>query len=333
MGPAASSFRTRLNAGRWTAWRPAAPEAEDLPDAGSAEAGRRGNWHVGNPWWVGPSDRIELRVHGTVSAVRAFTVWSPAIHVPSRMLAAAGAPPIVTRAAWHADESIRRGKPSYASSVRFAVVHHTAGRSDYTRAEAAAIVRGIQLFHVQGNGWNDIGYNFLVDRFGTVYEGRYGGIERNVVGAHAQGLQHRFGRGGRDRHVRAGSAAGCGRGRTRTASRLAARPGSRGAADDPERPLRREPALPAGIPVFLRGVSGHRDTGFTACPGDALYARLNAIAGAAEAIGLPKLYEPRVTGMVGGLVRFRARLSAFLPWQVAVRDVTGAVVATAPAPG
>ncbi len=61
-------------------------------------------------------------------------------------------------------------------------------------------------------------------------------------------VQHRFGRGGRDRHVRAGSAAGCGRGRTRTASRLAARPGSRGAADDPERPLRRQPALPARNP-------------------------------------------------------------------------------------
>ncbi len=92
------------------------------------------------------------------------------------------------RLSWGADESIRRGPPTYAPAVRFAIVHHTAGRNDYSRAEAAAIVKGIQLFHVQGNGWNDIGYNFLVDRFGTIYEGRFGGIDRNVVGAHALGF-------------------------------------------------------------------------------------------------------------------------------------------------
>ena len=97
-------------------------------------------------------------------------------------------PAIVSRAAWGANESIRRAPPSYAPSVRFAIVHHTAGTNTYSRDEAAAIVRGIQLYHVRGNGWNDIGYNFLVDRFGTIYEGRYGGVDRNVVGAHALGF-------------------------------------------------------------------------------------------------------------------------------------------------
>ena len=71
---------------------------------------------------------------------------------------------------------------------RFAVVHHTAGSNAYTRAQSAAIVRGIELYHVRGNGWNDIGYNFLVDKYGQVFEGRAGGIERNVIGAHAQGF-------------------------------------------------------------------------------------------------------------------------------------------------
>ena len=68
----------------------------------------------------------------------------------------------------------RRSPPT----LRLAIVHHTAGANGYTAAQAPAIVRAIQLYHVKGNGWNDIGYNFLVDRFGTVFEGRYGGIER-----------------------------------------------------------------------------------------------------------------------------------------------------------
>ena len=82
-------------------------------------------------------------------------------------------------------------------------MHHTAGTNTYTPAQAAAIVRGIEVYHVKGNGWNDIGYNFLVDRFGTVYEGRGGGIDRNVIGAHAAGLQHRHGRRRADRQLHA----------------------------------------------------------------------------------------------------------------------------------
>jgi hypothetical protein len=327
-GRGSVTFRTRSSAGRWSAWHPAAPEAEDAPDRRSAEARGVAGWRIGNPWWVGASDRFEVRMHGQVTAVRAFTVWSPALRAAARQPATAGAPLIVPRSAWRADESIRRGKPAYASSITFAVVHHTAGSNSYSRAEAAAIVRGIQLFHVQGNGWNDIGYNFLVDRFGTVYEGRYGGIERNVVGAHAQGFN--------------------------TGSVGVALIGTYGQAPPPQAsqdalerllawrldlahvdPLTTlnaisggNPRFPSGIPVFLRTVSGHRDTGFTECPGDALYARLNEIAARTQAIGLPKLYEPRVTGALGGKVRFRARLSAFLPWQVAITDALGATVAS-----
>jgi flagellar hook assembly protein FlgD len=77
--------------------------------------------------------------------------------------------------------------------------------------------------------------------------------------------------------------------------------------------------FPSGIPVLLRAVSGHRDTGFTECPGEQLYARLNALAAAAAQIGLPKIYEPRVEADEG-LVRFRARLSSGQAWTVAILD-------------
>src|SRR5439155_1379516 len=84
----------------------------------------------------------------------------------------------------------------------------------------------------------------------------------------------------------------------------------------------------SGVPVFIRAVSGHRDTGFTTCPGAALYSQLDAIAQQAQSDGLPKLYAPSVRGALGGQVRFRARLSEPLPWTVTVADATGTAVAT-----
>ena len=50
-----------------------------------------------------------------------------------------------------------------------------------------ALLRGIYAYHTQSRGWRDIGYNFLVDRFGRIWEGRYGGVDRAVVGAHTLG--------------------------------------------------------------------------------------------------------------------------------------------------
>jgi hypothetical protein len=80
--------------------------------------------------------------------------------------------------------------------------------------------------------------------------------------------------------------------------------------------------------VLLRAVSGHRDSGFTSCPGAACYAQIGAFARQAAKFGLPKLYTPTVRGTIGGQVRFQARLSAPLPWTVTVADSTGNVVAS-----
>jgi flagellar hook assembly protein FlgD len=327
-GSGSVQFRTRSLAGRWSAWVDAAPEAEDRPDAGTAERGRLASWRLGNPWWVGPSNRIEYRTRGTVTRLRAFFVWSPSSGVPARTLQKAGSPTIVPRRGWSADESIRRAGPSFAPAVRLALVHHTAGRNGYTAAESPAIVRAIELYHVKGNGWNDIGYNFLVDRFGTVFEGRYGGVDRNVVGAHAEGFN--TGSVGVAVLGEYSSLAVSQKARDSLARLLAWRLDL--AHVDPASTLSfisgGNARFPAGIPVFLRTVSGHRDTGLTDCPGNALYNLLNSLGGQVAEIGLPKLYAPTVTGAVPGTVRFRARLTALLPWTVDVADATGKTIAS-----
>jgi hypothetical protein len=327
-GTGTVQFRTRTLTGQWSSWRAADPEADDVPDAGTPETRATQGWHLGNPYWTGPSDRIEYRLHGRVQRLRAYFVHSPEMRVPLRRLAMAGSPPLLSRETWGANEAIRRAPPSYAQSVQYAVVHHTAGTNSYTASQSAAIVRGIEVYHVKGNGWNDIGYNFLVDKYGQVFEGRYGGIDKPVIGAHAEGFN--TGSVGVAVLGNYGSAAPPAAARTALANLLAWRLDV--AHVDPLSTLTvtsgGNPKFAAGVPVVLRAVSGHRDTGPTTCPGAALYAQLGAIARQIGATGLPKLYTPTVRGGLGGQVRFRARLSEALPWEVTVADSAGNTVGT-----
>ena len=320
-------FRTRTPRGRWSAWHRAEAGEDDLPDRGTE--GWAGGWRLGAPYWTGGSDAVQYRTVGRITAVRAFFVHGPSRgQRPVRQPEIAGQPQIITRAGWNAPESIRRAPPSYADGVHLAIVHHTAGSNSYTAAQSPAIVRAIMIYHVQGNGWNDIGYNFLVDKYGQVFEGRFGGVDKNVTGAHAEGFN--TGSVGvallGTYSVTAPTAAA----KNALVNLLAWRLDL--AHVDSLSSLTvtsgGNPRFPAGTPVFLRAVSGHRDTGFTTCPGAALYAQLGALARQAALTGLPKLYAPSVQGQLGGLVRFQARLSEPLPWTVTISDSTGAAVAT-----
>ena len=325
-GSGAVSFRTRSVSGHWSRWRDAAPE-DDRPNVRSRE-NRRARWNIGSPYWTGPSNRIQIRKHGHVRRVRAFYVWSPVVSKPLRSISIAGSPLIISRVTWGANERIRRGLPDYASSVRFAVVHHTAGSNSYSRAQSAAIVRGIERYHVLANGWDDIGYNFLVDKYGQIFEGRYGGVDRNVVGAHAQGFnQGSVGVaviGTYDSNTISPAA------RAALVRLLAWRLDV--AHVDPSTTFSwrstGNPRFRAGTNVTLRSISGHRDTGYTTCPGSSLYGELPSITRSVAQTGLPKLYFPTVTGAPGGPIRFTARLSEPLDWSVLVSQPDGNLVAS-----
>jgi hypothetical protein len=189
-----------------------------------------------------------------------------------------GAPPIITRAEWGADSVPPRYAPSYGQ-VQVAFVHHTVNANDYTPEESAAIVLAITKFHRDTNGWNDLGYNFIVDQYGQIFEGRAGGIDQAVVGAQAQGFNS----------VSTGVA---------TLGTFTDVPLPEAAVDAVARligwklSLHAVPTVgevvvtsaggptnrfAAGTPVTLQRISGHRDGNATSCPGDLLYAQLDDI--------------------------------------------------------
>ncbi|MFR9793582.1 peptidoglycan recognition protein [Streptomyces sp. MB22_4] len=113
---------------------------------------------------------------------------APPDPMPAATTSTVAPPTVVTRAGWGADECAREsGYPAYGSGVKVMFVHHTDTTNDYSCADSPAIVRGIYAEHLN-QGWRDLGYNFLVDKCGTVFEGRFGGMALPVVGAQTYGF-------------------------------------------------------------------------------------------------------------------------------------------------
>jgi hypothetical protein len=195
---ASVQYRT-LEHGSWSAWEFVDVDPEHAPDA--AEGRRAGVRQGSDPVVVTHAEQVQVRVLGPRKAAAPtdaeLMVVDPGQSAADETVgqrrsgaavAAAKRPYIYTRAQWGADETLRDpAGPSYGA-VRAAFVHHTAGSNSYTSDQVPGIIRGIYAYHVNGNGWSDIGYNFLVDRFGRTWEGRYGGTTRPVIGAHAYGV-------------------------------------------------------------------------------------------------------------------------------------------------
>src|SRR5680860_471613 len=175
-------------------------------------------------------------------------------------------PKIYSRKQWGANEKMRDGSPKYFE-VHAGFVHHTVNSNSYTRAQVPSIMRGIYAYHTQSRGWSDIGYNYIVDKFGRIWEGRYGGVDRPVVGAHTLGYnEYSFAMSalGNFDIARPSTAM------LRTYGRLMAWKLSLHGVDAADTSQR------VGSRTF-RAISGHRDAGSTACPGRYLYAKLGTI--------------------------------------------------------
>ncbi len=233
--------------------------------------------------------------HTTLSGLSVYYLNTE--HGPSApQVAAVGAPTVIERTVWGADESYRFDSggdeiwpPEYIDP-RAQVVHHTVTANG--PGDPAAVVRAIYYYHAVTRGWGDIGYNFLVDHRGNVYEGRYGGesVEGIVAGGHAREFNS----------VSIGIAL------LGTFTELDSRPSAvaesslvemlshkgRRYGIDPEAPV----TLLDGR--YPHGVLGHRDVGQTACPGDGVYSRLTLlrswVAARMKELGPAEPVEPTV---------------------------------------
>jgi uncharacterized protein with LGFP repeats len=228
----------------------------------------------------------------------ANTQWTP----PSGVIMPGQAPPIISRAEWGADESLRCGSPQYDNGVRAAVIHHTAGSNDYSPLESAAIVKAIYTYHSKTLGWCDIAYNALVDKYGQVFEGSAGGLTKAVEGFHTGGFnRNTWGVAmiGNFDDVPPTPLA------LRALGRLL---GWRLSLDgvDPKGTVTLESAgshyttYPAGAVATLPTIFTHRDVGNTDCPGNAAYALMDEIRDIASHFNDPP--EELIKALQGGAI-------------------------------
>ncbi|MDP9821625.1 cell wall-binding repeat-containing protein [Nocardioides massiliensis] len=184
----AVEVRTKAD-GAWSDWE--ALEVADAVDEGT-EAEREGT----DPIWTGTADGVDVRLRSAEAAPADIELTlidgGTGLAVEpdggaALMSGGVARPPIRTRAQWGVDEStqVSCSAPTTASAARGVTLHHTAGRNGYTREEAPGIMRGMHRYHTATLGWCDIGYNFVVDTYGTIYVGRRGGPTKQVRGAHA----------------------------------------------------------------------------------------------------------------------------------------------------
>ena len=280
---AEAQVRARRRGGEWTGWAALHVLGDHGPDGERALGGT-------DPAFVGAADELQLRLRGNPRALRArFVRALPTATVARRVgerlrrrarssarrQASGPSVRVITRSEWGGDSVPPRAAADYGT-VEVAFVHHTVTKNEYRPEDSAAIVLGIARYHRDSNGWNDIGYNFLVDKYGQVFEGRAGGIDAPVIGAQAQGYNS----------VSTGVAC------LGTFTEVAqTEPGMEALArligwklTLHGVPVQGQVTVTSaggesnryrsGTPVTLERISGHRDGDSTSCPGELLYGQL-----------------------------------------------------------
>lgn len=328
-------------------WIPFEFEADHGPSG--AEAKRATPREFSGPIWIGTEREVRVRSLGAAVTARLHLINSlgdssvaPAplrvlgqmwrgLLVPRAAKAAVPNQRVISRAQWGADESWRSDGPGPADRLDAIFVHHTASGNNHGKSQVPAIVRGIYRYHTKTQGWSDLGYGFLIDRWGRVFEGRAGGITEPIVGAHA-----------RDHNTRSVGIAMIGTydgSLPPYAARVALQRLVAWKADIHHMPIYGTTVLGDGGHRHNR-VSGHRDANSTACPGKRLYSYLKSVRLGANRYGHPKLYLPYASRALrpdgdgaNDVWRVGGWLSRSARWTVSIVDATGVKVFSATGTG
>lgn len=261
-------------------WQHVYGSTEHAPDPGSDEA-QEARTDLSEPIWIGDADRLQIRAdrpgHVTLELVHMHgdRDYEATSHVTDSAEAFAVWPPIIPRYRWDPNRDCQPDRtPGLASGARRIYIHHTVVFPHYGEHEGDDVVRAICLGHVNKRGFSDIGYNFLIDAYGRIYQGRVGGILQPVIGAHASG----FNRGSIgialvgdfDEHAVPAAAVSA---LDQLVAWLSDLHGIEPYAMSEHVSTGGETTRFAeGQVIELPSIVGHRDTGLdTACPGDHLY--------------------------------------------------------------
>ena len=283
--PAASvEVRTRTD-GRWGAWQLHEADAADGEDVPSGRFG-------GSPVFIGESavDRLDVRVgdHHLADLEVLLISWedNPETHraAASRRVASpavAPRPTIRLRSAWTNSQGCEA--PTYMRTIRHVVVHHTVSTNSYTPAQVPGLIAGIHRYHTQSMGWCDIAYNFIVDKYGVIWQGRAGDVHRHIRGGHARGfnteslgvtLLGQYHPGAQPAAARPSSA------QIASVTNVIAWKLSQAGRDPTGRVTvtsQGSTRYASGTPVTLNVVNGHRDHSSTVCPGTYVMNHMAAI--------------------------------------------------------
>lgn len=348
--PDAAWVRASTDGETWTDWAQLVIEAEHGPDPGTDEARR--TRPASEPAYVGEATWVQFRVVGNPSQLQAEVIetagrqrgladrisdlWQSITWRQPDAEAAPGQPEIIGRDAWGGDRCLGEDaeEPSYTDGVRNMFIHHTATAGSYTEAGALDVIYAICNYHANVRGWKDIGYNFLIDIYGNIYEGRAGGVDRPVWGAHTGGFNYySFGVALIADH---------------NVSSVGA-PAQQALVDlaawkldlhhiDPMATVELRSLgsslYDLGVVVDMPTVAGHRDASLTSCPGDLCYPLLDDFRQAFFAAGGAKIFR---TGPVApvplGPTQFAFTITEPADWDFQLLDDAGTVLLQASGTG